>query len=61
MSAIQIVALAARHYPLAERAAARRQAIRLIRAKRYLRSRNIDASQPGNDFKYVPATGSILK
>ena len=42
----------ARHWPLASRHQAKRQAIRLIRAKRYLTTRGIAAHVVGSQFEY---------
>lgn len=45
----------ARHWPLASRHQAKRQAIRLIRAKRYLTERGIAAHTVNSEFKYQSA------
>lgn len=44
----------AKHWPLASRRQAKRQAIRLIRAKQYLDRRGIAATAINSDFKYNP-------
>lgn len=49
------VAMLARHWPLTSDHAARRQAVRLIRARRYLRERGIEAHAIGSKFAYRSA------
>jgi len=39
---------------------ARRQAVRLLWAKRYIKRRGIDALAVGSKFQYSRATGAIL-
>ncbi len=50
-----IATIAERNWPLATRKQARRQAVRLIRAKRYLEDRGIAAHVVGSTFEYNPA------
>lgn len=45
----------ARHWPLASLRQARRQAVRLMRAQRYLRERGIAAHMVGSTFEYRSA------
>lgn len=49
------VALLAQHWPLAPDRQARVQAVRLIRARRYLRKQNIEAWRVKSAFDYSPA------
>ena len=49
------VSLVARHWPLATKSQAKRQAIRLIRARQYLRQRGIEAAAVGSTFSYSSA------
>lgn len=44
--------LPTQYWPLATARQAKRQAVRLLRAKRYLRERNIDAMALNSEFKY---------
>lgn len=50
-----IVLLAQRYWPLATPRNAKRQAIKLIRARQYLRNRGIDAMAVNSQFKYTSA------
>lgn len=45
----------AKHWPLASRRQAKRQAVRLLRAKQYLTQRGIAAHVPNSEFKYISA------
>lgn len=49
-----------RHFPFASRKAARRQAVRLLRAKKYMTEHQCVAIATNSGFKYERATGSIL-
>lgn len=51
-SAQNTIVMLAKHWPLAEPRAAKRQAIRLIRARDYLRTRNIEACRVKSEFEY---------
>lgn len=44
--------LPTRYWPLATTRQAKKQAVRLLRAKRYLRDRGIDAMALNSEFKY---------
>jgi hypothetical protein len=48
-----MIILMSRYWPLATEKQARRQAVRLIRAKRYLKSRGISAHEVGSKFEYT--------
>jgi hypothetical protein len=48
------------YWPLASRKQAIRQAIRLVRAKRYLERRGIEASSVGSTFEYS-SSPTVLK
>lgn len=50
-----IDSIAQRNWPLATTKQARRQAIRLLRAKRYLTTRGIAAHVVGSQFEYKSA------
>lgn len=50
-----IVLMAQRYWPLAPSRQAKRQAIKLIRARQYLQHRGIDAMAVNSQFKYNPA------
>ena len=52
MTLLDITLLAQRNWPLAGQKQARRQAVRLIRAKRYLDRRGIAATAINSEFKY---------
>ena len=52
MTLLDITLLAQRNWPLAGTKQARRQAVRLIRAKRYLDRRGIAAMAINSEFKY---------
>jgi hypothetical protein len=54
------VKAARRHYPLAPRKQATRQAIRLVLAQEYLMRRDISAIATGSKFQYARSTGSVL-
>lgn len=47
-----MIILMSRYWPLATEKQARRQAVRLLRAKRYLKSRGIAAHEVGSTFEY---------
>lgn len=47
-------------FPFLPPRAARRQAKKLIRAKRYLQRRGIQVDAVGSDFKYQPLVGTVL-
>lgn len=46
------IVLLSRHWPLATPRQAKRQAVRLIRARDYLRTRNIEACRVKSEFEY---------
>lgn len=46
------IVMLAKHWPLATPRQAKRQAVRLIRARDYLRSRNIEACAVKSAFEY---------
>ena len=48
-------------FPNAPRRTAKRQAVKLIKAKRYLAEKGIYCIVNGNRFEYKAATGSVLK
>jgi hypothetical protein len=47
------IILLSRYWPLATEKQARRQAVKLIRAKQYLRDRGIASHEVGSKFEYV--------
>lgn len=47
-------------YRLAEPRAARRQSVRLIKAKAWMNDRGINATAIGSKFEYKVATGAVL-
>lgn len=49
------LALLSKHWPLASERQARRQAVRLLRARRYLTERGIAAHMVGSTFEYRSA------
>lgn len=57
----QALTLAARAFPMADPKVARKQGVKLLRAKHYLHDRGICAVTIGNKFEYSRATGSVLK
>lgn len=61
MSAFKAVASAATHFRLATRRTARRQALRLLKAKQYMVERGIVATDADSKFEYSRSTGSVLQ
>lgn len=55
MRSLTTIAIIARHWPLAEARQAKRQAIKLIRARHYLQRRGIEACAVGSRFAYSSA------
>ena len=47
-----MIHLPVHHWPLATPRQAKKQAVRLLRAKKYLRERNIEACAVNSEFKY---------
>ncbi len=48
------------HFPLATRRVAVRHAIKLVKARQYLRDRGIYATDRFSEFDYKMSTGSVL-
>ena len=57
---LETVYLPVQYWPLATPRQAKKQAVRLLRAKQYLRERNIEACAINSEFKYSQAPG-VLK
>lgn len=55
MRSLSTITLLARHWPLATARQAKRQAIKLIRAKQYLQHRGIESTAVGSRFEYSSA------
>ena len=57
----QTTAIAAKHWPEAPKHRGKRQAVRLIRAKAYLKARGIEAFASKSTFEYQPVGAAVLK